>query len=188
MPRLKINNNVFYREGNISKEKINYPDGWRMGNWKQEDFIKDIEKDLIKNPAPDYVQKYQTHSQTYERMKGRQHWDDLFFKIKHSLMRYYAKEFKLYRSWANVAKEDSVFADHIHNCDITVVYYLKCDMPEYGTYITDDGVMIPAINDSLLIFNPNIKHRLTSIPPELFNSFKSYRYSIVFDFNIDIIR
>ena len=57
MPRLKVNDSVFYREPNISKEEIGYPDGWRKGNWKQEDFIKDIEQDLIDNPAPDYIQK-----------------------------------------------------------------------------------------------------------------------------------
>ncbi len=45
MPRIKINNSVFYRESNISKEKIGYPDGYRIGDWKKEDFIKDIEQD-----------------------------------------------------------------------------------------------------------------------------------------------
>ena len=185
MPRLKINNNVFYREGNISKEKIGYPDGWRTGNWKQEDFIKDIEKDLLENPAADHIPKYQTHAQMYQRMKGKKHWDDLLHKVKHSLLRYYTKEFKLIKSWANVAKENNNFGNHTHPYDITVVYYLKCDNPEYGTYMYDDGVMIPAINDSLLIFSGGIKHRLTNMPFELAVHPQNHRYSIVFDFNID---
>ena len=81
MPRLKVNNSVFYREPAISQEEISYPDGLRKGDWKQEDFIKDIEQDLIDNPAAEYIPKYQTHAQIYERMKGRKHWDDLLHKI-----------------------------------------------------------------------------------------------------------
>ena len=85
MPRLKVNNSVFYREPAISQEEISYPDGLRKGDWKQEDFIKDIEQDLIDNPAAEYIPKYQTHAQIYERMKGRKHWDDLLHKIRHQL-------------------------------------------------------------------------------------------------------
>ena len=185
MPRLKINNKVFYRELNISQEEISYSDGWRKGNWKQEDFIKDIDQDLIDNPGPDHIPKYQTHAQLYPRMKGRKHWDDLYLKIRHSLLRYYANEFKLIKSWANVSKENNEFGNHTHPYDLTVVYYLKCDLPEYGTYITEDSIMIPAVNDSLLIFNPIIEHRLTNMPFELAVHPHNHRYSIVFDFNID---
>jgi len=185
VPRLKVNNSVFYREFNISKEEIGYPDGWHGGNWKQEDFIKDIEQDLIDNPAPDHIPPYQTHAQLYDRMKGRKHWDDLYHKIKHSLLRYYTKEFTLWKSWANVAKENNRFGNHTHPCDLTVVYYLKCDLPVYGTYIVDENIMIPAVNDSLLIFKPNIEHRLTNMPFELAVHPHNHRYSIVFDFNID---
>ena len=185
MPRLKINNNVFYRELRISKEIIGYPDGYRPGNWKQEDFIKDIEQDLLENPAADHIPKYQTHAQMHQRMKGKKHWDDLLHKIKHTLLRYYTKEFTIFKSWANVAKENNNFGNHTHPVDITAVYYLKCDLPEYGTYIVDDEVMIPAINDSLLVFNPKIEHRLTNMPYELAIHPQNHRYSIVYDFNID---
>ena len=185
MPRIKINNSVFYRESNISKEKIGYPDGYRIGDWKKEDFIKDIEQDLLDYSVGDHIPPYQTHAQLYKRMIGRKHWDDLFHKVKHSLLRYYTKEFILWKSWANVAKENNNFGNHTHPCDITVVYYLKCDLPEYGTYITNEDVMLPAINDSLLIFNPEIEHRLTNMPFELAVHPHNHRYSIVFDFNID---
>ena len=33
----------------------------------------------------------------YERMKNKTHWSDLYKKIRHSLMRYYTKEFILKR-------------------------------------------------------------------------------------------
>ena len=185
MPRLKVNNSVFYREPAISQEEISYPDGLRKGDWKQEDFIKDIEQDLIDNPAAEYIPKYQTHAQIYERMKGRKHWDDLLHKIRHSLLRYYTKEFELEKSWANVSRENNQYGNHTHPCDLTVVYYLKCDLPEYGTYIVDEGIMIPSVNDSLLIFKPSIEHRLTNMPFELAVHPQNHRYSIVFDFNID---
>ena len=45
--------------------------------------------------------------------------------------------------------------------------------------------MIPAVNDSLLIFKPDIEHRLTNMPFELAVHPHNHRYSIVFDFNID---
>ena len=185
VPRIKINDCIFYREPNISQEEIGYPDGWRKGDWKQEDFIRDIEQDLIDNPAPDHIPKYQTHAQMYQRMKGRKHWDDLFYKIKHSLLRYYTKEYTLFKSWANVSRENSEFSGHTHPCDLTVVYYLKCDLPEYGTFIMNEGVMMPAVNDSILIFNPEIEHLLTNMPYELAVHPQYHRYSIVFDFKID---
>ena len=185
MPRLKVNSSVFYREFNISKEKIGYPDGWRQGNWKQEDLIKDVNQELIDNPAREHIPKYQTHADLYDRLKGRKHWDDLYHKIKHSLLRYYTKEFKLVKSWANVSKENNQYGWHTHPFDITVVYYLKCDNPEYGTRIKEDDILIPAINDSLLIFDPVIEHKLSNMPFELAVHPHNHRYSLVFDFNID---
>ena len=185
MPRLKINNSVFYREYDISKEQIGYPDGWRIGGWKQEDLIKDIDKDIIENPAEPHIPPHQTHAQLFERMKGRKHWDDLYHKVKHTLMRYYTKEFTLMKSWANVSKEDNQFGNHTHSFDLTVVYYLKCTMPVYGTYIVPENVMIPAVNDSLLIFNGQIMHRLQNMPYEIAIHPHNHRYSIVYDFNID---
>ena len=185
MPRLKVNNFVFYREFNISKELINYGDSYRNGSWTQEQLVKDIEQELIDNPAADHIPPYQTEAQLYSRMKGRKHWDDLYKKIRHSLMRYYTKEFIDYKSWANVSRENNQYGWHSHTCDLTVVYYLKCDNPEYGTYIKNEDIMIPAINDSLLIFDAKIEHRLSNMPFELAIHPHNHRYSIVFDFNID---
>ena len=184
MPRLKVNNYIFYRELQVSKEEILY-DTWRKGSFHKDNLIPDIENELIVNRASNEVPPHQTKTDLYPRMKGRKHWDDLYNKIKHSLLRYYTKEFTLWKSWANVAKENNRFGNHTHPCDLTVVYYLKCDLPVYGTYIVDENIMIPAVNDSLLIFKPNIEHRLTNMPFELAVHPHNHRYSIVFDFNID---
>ena len=185
MPRLKVNNFVFYREFNISKEEINYGDSWRQGSWTQQQLVRDIEQELIDNPSGDNLPPYQTEAQLYGRMKGRKHWDDLYKKIRHSLLRFYTKEFIHYKSWANVSRENNQYGWHSHTCDLTAVYYLKCDNPEYGTYIKNEDVIIPAINDSLLIFDAKIEHRLSNMPFELAIHPHNHRYSIVFDFNID---
>ena len=185
MPRLKVNNCVFYREHNISKEKINYGDAWRQGSWTQEQLVKDIEQELLDNPSAPYIPPYQTHADLYDRMKNKKHWSDLYKKIRHSLMRFYTKEFNLIKSWANVSKENNQYGLHTHPYDLTVVYYVKCDNPEYGTYIKDEDFIIPATNDSLLVFNPVIEHKLSNMPFELAVHPHNHRYSIVFDFNID---
>ena len=184
MPRLKIDNNIFYTELNVSKEKIHYEDGYREGTFNQENLIKDIEQEIEENPASNNVPKYQTNSNLYSKMRGKKHWDDLFRKVCHSLMRIYTKPYVLVKSWANIARSNSNYGFHTHIQDLTIVYYLKCNYPEYGTNI-ENKVIIPAINDSFLIFNGNISHALSNQPYEVAINPNNDRYSIVFDFNID---
>ena len=52
MPRLKVNNYVFYRELDVSKEEIRYDD-WRAGSFNKENLLLDIEDELIVNRASD---------------------------------------------------------------------------------------------------------------------------------------
>ncbi len=183
MPRLKVNNYVLYRELEISKEKIRY-DTWRSGSFTQENLIKDIEDELIINRATGNVPQHQTKTDLYDRMKGRTHWDDLYKKIQHSLLRYYTKEFVLTKSWANKSDESNQFDFHTHKQDITVVYYLKNRVSEFGTNI-DNDVIVPGIEDSLLMFDGTIRHKLSNMPYELAIHPHNHRYSLVFDYNID---
>ena len=44
MPRLKVNNYVFYREFEASKEEIRY-DEWRKGFFNKENLVRDIEEE-----------------------------------------------------------------------------------------------------------------------------------------------
>ena len=117
MLRLKIDNNVFYRELNVSKERIRYKDGWREGTFNQDNLIKDIEQEIEENPATNNVPKYQTNANLYTRMRGRKHWDDLFRKVCHSLMRIYTKPYVLVKSWANIARSNSNYGFHTHKQD-----------------------------------------------------------------------
>ena len=45
MPRLKVNNYVFYREFKVSKEEIRYDD-WRKGFFNKENLVRDIEEEF----------------------------------------------------------------------------------------------------------------------------------------------
>mgnify|MGYP001338714171 CR=1 FL=1 len=96
----------------------------------------------------------------------------------------YVRDFNLKESWANKAVENSAFGFHTHDRDITVVYYAKNNYPEFGTNI-DEQVIIPGVEDSLLIFDGKIRHQLCNMPFELAVHPHNHRYSIVFDFNID---
>ena len=183
MPRLKIDDLVLYNELDISKEEIFY-DTWRAGSFNKKNLIPDIEDELKVNRATDAVPPHQTKTDLYERMKGRKHWDDLYKKIQHTLLRHYTKEFVLEKSWANKSDEKNQFGFHTHHQDITVVYYLKNNYPEFGTNI-DEQVIIPGVEDSLLIFDGKIKHKLCNMPFELAVHPHNHRYSLVFDFNID---
>jgi len=183
VPRLKVNNYIFYRELQVSKEEILY-DSWRKGSFHKDNLIPDIENELIVNRATNGVPPHQTKTDLYPRMKGRKHWDDLYKKIQHTLLRHYTKEFVLIKSWANKSDETNQFGFHTHHQDITVVYYLKNNYPEFGTNI-DEEVIIPGIEDSLLIFDGKIRHQLCNMPFELAVHPHNHRYSIVFDFNID---
>ena len=60
----------------------------------------------------------------------------------------------------------------------------KSNYPEFGTNI-DEQVIIPGVEDSLLIFDGKIRHQLCNMPFELAVHPQNHRYSIVFDFNID---
>ena len=184
MPRLKIDDLVLYNELDISKEEIFY-DTWRAGSFNKKNLIPDIEDELKINRATDAVPPHQTKTDLYDRMKGRKHWDDLYKKIKHSLLRYYTKEFKLVYSWANKSDEQNQFNFHVHTQDITCVYYLQSRIPEFGTNIERKAI-VPSIEDSLLIFDGSkISHKLCNMPYELAIHPHNHRYSIVFDFNID---
>jgi len=183
VPRLKVNNYVFYREFEASKEEIRY-DEWRKGFFNKENLVRDIEEEFKVNGASPAVPPLQTKTNLYERVQHKSNWKELYLKIQDSLMKYYTKPFTLKESWANKAMDNSAFGFHTHDRDITVVYYVKNNYPEFGTNI-DEQVIIPGIEDSLLIFDGKIRHQLCNMPFELAVHPHNHRYSIVFDFNID---
>jgi len=184
VPRLKVNNFVFYREFNLSKYKMYFDGDYRSGTFTKENLIADLEEELRLNPASKNVPQYQTKNNLYDRMWSNNYWKDFYHVIRNVLMKVYTKEFKLMESWANKCDETNQFDFHTHYTDITVVYYLQNRVEEFGTNI-DNKVIIPGVEDSLLIFDGKIKHKLCNMPYELGIHPHNHRYSIVFDFNID---
>ena len=184
MPRLKVDNFVFYREFNLSKYKMYFDGVYRTGSFTKEKLIYDIENELETNPASKNVPPHQTKNNILDRLWDKEYWQDFYSVVNNVLMRYYTKEFKLIESWANKSDQSNQFDFHTHESDITVVYYLHNRLPEIGTNI-DNKVIIPGVEDSLLIFDGKINHKLSNMPYELAIHPYYHRYSIVFDFNID---
>ena len=89
---------------------------------------------------------------------------------------------KLTESWANISREDNRYGFHTHKRDITAVYYLKNNYTNYGTQI-DDKVIIPGLENSVLIFDGKINHSIINMPFELAVHPHNNRYSVVFDYD-----
>ena len=66
--------------------------------------------------------------------------------------------------------------------DKTAVYYLKNNYTNYGTQI-DDKVIIPGLENSVLIFDGKINHSIINMPFELAVHPHNNRYSVVFDYD-----
>ena len=162
MPRLKVNNYTFYRDFKLSKSKMYFDGEYRSGLFTKENLVRDIEEEFKVNGASPAVPPLQTKTNLYERMKYKNNWKELYLKIQDSLLRYYTKPIVLKESWANKAVDNSAFGFHTHDRDITCVYYVKNNYPEFGTNI-DEEVIIPGVEDSLLIFDGKIRHQLCNI-------------------------
>ena len=86
MPRLKIDNNIFYTELNVSKEKIRYEDGYREGTFNQENLIKDIDEKtkkeivnrnlikLSKEAKDNMIKKYKLNNTYFRIIPATNRW------------------------------------------------------------------------------------------------------------------
>jgi hypothetical protein len=127
----------------------------------------------------------QTLSLTYQKKtKGLEHWDFLFNDINEKLEITFNKKFYLTHSWINISNENNRYGIHTHPNDLTCVYYVKNNYPEYGTNI-DNKFIVPFVENSLLFFNGKIRHSITNLPYELAIYPHNYRYTIVFNFNYE---
>ena len=170
---LEVNGEKFYRLFNVCplsfKEKF-ISDANRL-------ISEGYEAPLNENPP------VQTKSKTYqEKTKGLEHWDFLFNYINEKLNIVFNKNLYLTSSWINISKENNRYGMHTHPDDITCVYYVKNNYPEYGTNM-DGKFIVPFIENSLLFFNGKIRHSIINLPSELAVHPQNHRYSIVFDFS-----
>jgi len=164
LQKIVIDNNEFFRKFNI------------LSNEDRLLIKKDVDWELTNRPCSDSpIPPYQTYSDLFHRYENKEHWQNLykaFSEISGDLV--------LNKTWANLSNEENRYNWHNHtDFKLTCVYYLISPYPEFGTKI-QNGVIIEAIENSILFFNGQIIHSVTNMPPVLgkFN----HRYSIVFDY------
>ena len=153
-------------------------------NFLSKDTIKNLLKDInfeIKTNFYPYVPKYQTYPYLFEKYKEKKHWENYFYKLN-NLINDFKKPNKLEKCWANVVKSKSNYGLHVHDTDISTVFYVKNLYKEFGTYfnINNKEFIIPGEENSLLIFNGKLPHS-TTMPPEIICK-KNPRYTLVTDY------
>jgi hypothetical protein len=170
---LEANNKKFYRFFNVCP--LSYKEKF------VEDANKLVKQDYVSNTVP----PIQTLNQTYiEKTKGLEHWDFLYNYIKEKLFKTFNQNFKYKQSWINISTENNAYTFHSHHCDMTCIYYVKNNYPVFGTNIEHDFI-IPFIENSLMFFDGRIQHSVENMPKELLSTPNNYRYTIVFDFNLE---
>jgi|TARA_E500000178_G_C16454255_1_gene501521 hypothetical protein len=153
-----------------------------MDSTYKEKYIADIDKVISDgHVASDNVPPLQTKTDLYDHVKVYNRWIELQEKIK-NIVQENIGMVKLTESWANISREDNRYGFHTHKRDITAVYYLKNNYTNYGTQI-DDKVIIPGLENSVLIFDGKINHSIINMPFELAVHPHNNRYSVVFDYD-----
>ena len=168
--KIQVNDYTFYRHTNF------------MDSTYKEKYIADIDKVISDgHVASDNVPPLQTKTDLYDHVKVYNRWVELQEKIK-NIVQENIGMVKLTESWANISREDNRYGFHTHKRDITAVYYLKNNYTNYGTQI-DDKVIIPGLENSVLIFDGKINHSIINMPFELAVHPHNNRYSVVFDYD-----
>ena len=162
MIQVKINSNIFTRKVNILNEEER--------NLIKQDIDFELENNLCRVVPP-----YQTYADLYSRYQQKDYWKKLYNSLSEL-----APNLRLFQCWANLSKENNNFVFHTHDVELTCVYYLQNKYPEYGTRL-EDGVIVEAIENSVVAFNGNILHSIINMPIILAPT--NPRYSVVFNFN-----
>jgi hypothetical protein len=157
--------------------------------FQSENILTDIEKEILKSDIDKEIEYNCALEvplyQTYNYMHKKYNWKFLFNKVQNILDNIPIKNINMEYCWANISKPESDYKIHTHPTDLTVVYYLKNPSSHYGTYIKDNDseVIICCPENSILIFEPKIKHSIISPPKEILEKYS--RYSIVMDYCIN---
>tara|TARA_S200002703_G_scaffold79977_1_gene68913 strand:- start:2443 stop:2961 length:519 start_codon:yes stop_codon:yes gene_type:complete len=124
----------------------------------------------------------QTPSDLYSRVKHFAHWDHwatLYNYMKTCMQ----LNLELERNWANLTVENGTYGMHEHTSDLTFCYFVRSEHPIYGTNV-EDKFILPAVENSMIVFNGKIRHSISNMPNELVPKNDYNRCSIVFDFNV----
>ena len=125
------------------------------------------------------VPPLQTPPKLYSRVKHFAHWENLYNYMKTCMQ----LNLELEMSWANLTVENGTYGMHEHKSDLTFCYFARSEHPVYGTNV-EDKFILPAVENSMVVFNSKIRHAISNMPNELVPKNDYNRCSIVFDFNI----
>jgi len=164
MIKLKVNNNEILREYNVLSEE------------DRELVLKDVEYEIKNNLCND-ADPYQTHANLLQRYQDKTYWSRLYSTARAMINNNYI----YYKSWANLSNEDNNYQFHQHENKMTCVYYLKSNLPEYGTKLEGD-VILESTQNSMIAFDGMILHSVANMPKNIAKD--NPRYSIVFNFKL----
>ena len=167
MQKFTYNDYNFYRFNDI------------LGINQREKLKKDIDFQIEHNLCK-AVRPYQTFNNMDEVYKNDETWQFLINKIKDCVSNITNKKTQQLMCWANVSKENNAYEKHSHNTDLTAVYYLQSNLPEYGTDI-ENTIIVPSYQNSVILFKGGLSHQIVNMPVSIAKN--NYRYSIVMDFN-----
>ena len=132
----------------------------------------EIEHHSCKDVAP-----YQTHANLFQRYKDKVYWNRLYLNARAMV----DEKYDYYKSWANLSNEDNDYKFHKHKNKRTCIYYLKSNLPEFGTKL-EGNIIIEAIENSMVSFDGMIPHSVANMPKNIAKY--NPRYSVVFDFKL----
>jgi len=164
MIKIKVNNNEILREHNVLSEE------------DRELILKDVKYE-IKNNLCNYADPYQTHANLLQRYKDKIYWNRLYLNARAMV----DENYEYYKSWANLSNEHNNYQFHQHENKMTCVYYLKSNLPEYGTKLEGD-VILESTQNSMIAFDGMILHSVANMPKNIAKD--NPRYSIVFNFKL----
>ncbi len=162
MRKLRLNNNDIHRDYNVLTQE------------DRELVLNDV-KHQIKHHLCQDAAPYQTHADLFQRYKDKTYWNKLYLTARAMI----DDNYKYYKSWANLSNEDNDYQFHQHKNKMTCVYYLKSNLPEYGTKL-EGNVVLESIENSMVAFDGMIPHSVANMPKNIAKD--NPRYSVVFDF------
>ena len=164
MQTITINKNTIHRDFNVLSEE------------DRELVLKDVKYE-IKNHLCEDAALYQTHANLFQRYKDKTYWNRLYLTARAMV----DNNYKYYKSWANLSNEDNDYQFHQHKNKMTCVYYLKSNLPEYGTKL-EGNVILESTENSMIAFDGMIPHSVANMPKNIAKN--NPRYSVVFDFKL----
>jgi hypothetical protein len=167
-------------------DTINNKKFYRVFDVCEKEDLKDLKQSIDLQFASNNIvwnwPLYQTKNNLHFTFKNNKPFNKLKNKITKTVHTHIDKNLTLSTCWVNLSAEDNTYAFHTHHTPLTCVFYLQCKDSIYGTSLEKEQIIMPAIPNSVLMFEGSISHGITLMPNKIFTGIDCYRYSIVFDF------